>query len=68
MFFGSMVSAKCTFAAVYSCPQKISVSAGRLRILSSDCHIMSGVPSRMRPQPTENSVSPTKASLSLLNQ
>jgi hypothetical protein len=63
-----MVSAKCTFAAVYSWPQKICVSAGRLRILSSDCHIISGFPSMMRPQPTENSVSPTKASFSCLNQ
>ena len=35
---------------------------GRPRNLSSDCHIISGLPSMTRPQPIENSVSPTKAS------
>src|SRR5258708_18592778 len=65
LLFCSMVLAKRILASVYSWPQKNCVSSGRLRNLSSDCHIISGLPSITRPQPIENSVSPTKASLSV---
>src|SRR5579863_5163925 len=64
LLFGSMVLAKRILASVYSWPQKNCVSSGSARSLSSEFHIISGLPSMTRPQPIENSVSPTKASLS----
>ena len=39
-------------------------NAGNARSFSSECHIISALPSITRPQPIENKVSPTKASLS----
>src|SRR6478672_6851461 len=55
-----MLTAKRALAAVYSWPQKTRVSAGRRRSLSREAHIIGAVPSNMRPQPSENSVSPQK--------
>ena len=53
----------CSPACIHG-RNRCGVSSGRARSFSSDCHIISGVPSMTRPQPIENSVSPTKASLS----
>lgn len=43
---------------VYSCAQKTRVSSGRGRSLEREDHICFGVPSKRRPQPRANSVSP----------
>ena len=55
---GSTVCANAQLATVYSWPQQTSVSPGNAARRSSDASICSGVPSKMRPQPTLKSVSP----------
>src|SRR5687768_433883 len=59
---GSTASAKRMFAIVYSCPQYTRVAPGRRASLPSESTICAGVPSKSRPQPQANSVSPQKSS------
>lgn len=45
-------------ACVYSCAQNTVAVGGKGRNLDSEAHIWSGVPSKSRPQPIANRVSP----------
>ena len=58
---GSTVLAKPMFARVYSCPQYTRVSSGSELSFPSDAYICSAVPSKRRPHPQANSVSPQKS-------
>src|SRR5258706_76590 len=57
---GSTVLAKPMLASVYSWPQYTFVSSGSAASFASEAYICSAVPSKRRPQPQANSVSPQK--------
>ena len=56
--FGSRVSANRRFFSVYSCPQYTAVASGNAISFANDASIMPASPSKSRPQPPTNNVSP----------
>ncbi len=59
---GSTAAAKRRLDSVYSCVQHTRVSSRRAASAASEAAICAGVPSKRRPQPAENSVSPQNSS------
>ena len=56
---GSTDTANLALDSVYSCAQYTEVSGGIEVIFCTDVHIWDAVPSKSRPHPIANSVSPT---------